>query len=95
MFFRNKEPFFNFLIPSGITVGMSGTVQTSLIAEMYGTEKMGTIRSVFTMFMVISTAPGPLTAIGMSFTAIMLIIFAIMLLVTINNQRITFISGKG
>lgn len=84
---------FIFLILAGITVGMSGTVQTSLIAEMYGTERMGAIRSVFTMFMVVSTALGPLLLgflldLNVSFTYIMLLIFAFMFLVALNNQRI-------
>lgn len=82
-----------FLILAGITVGMSGTVQTSLIAEMYGTKKMGAIRSVFTMFMVLSTALGPLLVgflidTGINFSTIMLILFAGMFLVVLNSQRI-------
>ncbi|MDT0676917.1 MFS transporter [Autumnicola musiva] len=81
-----------YLILAGITTGMSGTVKTAIIAEMYGLEKMGAIRSVFTMFMVISTALGPLL-VGflidweVSFTNIMLIIFVAMLLANINSQR--------
>ncbi|MFD1095868.1 MFS transporter [Salegentibacter chungangensis] len=88
-----------YLILAGITTGMSGTVKTSLIAEIYGTKKMGAIRSVFTMFMVISTALGPLL-IGMlidmnvSFTSIMLIIFGGMLLVSLNCQRIGSVDKK-
>lgn len=83
-----------FLILAGITVGMSGTVQTSLIAEMYGTKKMGAIRSVFTMFMVLSTALGPLLVgflidLDISFTTIMLILFTGMAIVILNSQRIT------
>ena len=86
-----------FLILAGITVGMSGTVQTSLIAEMYGTERMGAIRSVFTMFMVISTALGPLLVgflmdLNIDFTYIMLMIFGIMAMVALNNQRIKSIN---
>ncbi len=82
-----------FLILAGITVGISGTVQTALIAEMYGTEKMGLIRSVFTMFMVFSTALGPLLVgmlidLNISFTTIMLSLFSLMFLVTLNCQRI-------
>lgn len=82
-----------FLILAGITVGMSGTVQTALIAEMYGTKKMGSIRSVFTMFMVFSTALGPLLVgflidLKVSFSTIMLSLFIFMLLITFNCQRI-------
>ncbi|WP_372916898.1 MFS transporter [Salegentibacter sp.] len=84
---------FIFLILAGITVGMSGTIQTSLIAEMYGTERMGAIRSVFTMFMVISTALGPLLVgflldLNIDFSYIMLMFIGLMTLVVLNNQRI-------
>ena len=84
-----------FLILAGISIGMSGTVQTALIAEVYGTEKMGAIRSVFSVFMVLSTALGPLLVgflidLDISFTAIMLLLFGGMLLVNLNNQRIRF-----
>lgn len=51
---------FLFLFLTGITVGISGSVKAAIIAEEYGTEKIGTIRSLFTMVMVISTAVGPL-----------------------------------
>ncbi|PRX50568.1 Predicted arabinose efflux permease, MFS family [Salegentibacter salegens] len=86
-----------FLITAGITGGMAGTVKTSLIAEIYGTEKMGAIRSVFTMFMVISTALGPLLVGfmidgGFDFRTIILVIFAAMVLISINSQRIKNIS---
>lgn len=82
-----------FLVLMGVTVGMSGTVKTSLIAEIYGTEKMGAIRSVFTMFMVISTAMGPLIIgllidLGISFESIILGIFSVMALTIVNSQRI-------
>ncbi|MDT0641752.1 MFS transporter [Zunongwangia sp. F363] len=82
-----------YLILAGITTGMSGTVKTAIIAEMYGLEKMGAIRSVFTMFMVVSTALGPLV-IGLlidwevNFSNIMLLIFGAILLANINSQRI-------
>ncbi len=82
-----------FLISMGITVGMSGTVKTSLIAEIYGTEKMGAIRSVFTMFMVISTALGPMVVgllmdAGVSFETIVFGIFVAMVLTILNSQRV-------
>jgi MFS family permease len=82
-----------FLVMMGITVGMSGTVKTSLIAEIYGTERMGAIRSVFTMFMVISTALGPLVVgllidAGINFETIVFGIFIAMALTIVNSQRI-------
>ena len=82
-----------FLVTAGITMGVSGTVKTALIAELYGTGKMGVIRSVFTMFSVISTALGPLVVgllmdAGVGFEHIMAGIFVLMLLIIINSQRI-------
>lgn len=82
-----------FLVLAGITMGVSGTVKTSLIAEIYGTEKMGAIRSVFTMFMVISTALGPLIVgllidAGISFETIIFSIFVAFVLTVLNSQRI-------
>ena len=82
-----------FLITAGITMGVSGTVKTALIAELYGTEKMGVIRSVFTMFSVISTALGPLVVgllmdAGVTFEYIMAGIFVLMAGIVINSQRI-------
>ncbi|WP_029037590.1 MFS transporter [Salinimicrobium xinjiangense] len=87
-----------FLIFTGVTVGVSGTVKTALLAEIYGTEKMGAIRSVFTMFMVISTALGPLVVgllmdAGVSFENLILGLFAATGLVIINSQRIKYYQG--
>ncbi len=49
-----------FLLLAGASMGMSSPVKSAMIAELYGTEKIGTVRSLFTMFMVISTAVGPI-----------------------------------
>jgi len=40
-------------------MGIASNVTTSLYAELYGTANLGTIRSMMTMFMVISTAISP------------------------------------
>lgn len=82
-----------FLVAAGMSMGVSGTVKTSIIAELYGTGKMGAIRSVFTMFSVISTALGPLVVgllmdAGVSFEMIIGGIFIGMLLSLLNSQRI-------
>ncbi|MDN3593885.1 MFS transporter [Zunongwangia endophytica] len=82
-----------FLILAGITTGISGTVKTAIIAEVYGTENLGAIRSIFTMFMVISTALGPLI-VGFlidhdfSVSHILLILSIILCIVVFNSQRI-------
>jgi len=85
---------FMFLIMAGITVGLSGTVKSSLIAEIYGTKNLGAIRSIFTMFMVISTALGPLFVgflidMGVDFSSIILLLMTFMALIVLNSQRIT------
>lgn len=82
-----------FLILAGISVGMAGTVKSAVLAEVYGTEKLGTIRSVFTMFMVLSTALGPLIFgtlmdMGIEFESILLFTAIILGLIILNAQRI-------
>jgi len=82
-----------FLLLMGITVGLAGTIKTSVLAEVYGIEKLGTIRSLFTMFMVLSTALGPLV-IGMmidynlSINVIMTSMAIAVFLCILNAQRI-------
>lgn len=83
-----------FLILAGISVGMAGTVKSAVLAEVYGTEKLGTIRSVFTMFMVLSTALGPLIFgtlmdMGISFGSILFVTAIILMLIILNAQRIS------
>ena len=82
-----------FLILAGISVGMAGTVKSAVLAEVFGTEKLGTIRSVFTMFMVLSTALGPLIFgtlmdMGIEFDSILWVTAIILSLIIFNAQRI-------
>ncbi|THD69681.1 MFS transporter [Robertkochia marina] len=82
-----------FLILSGISMGIAGTVKTAVIAEVYGTARMGTIRSLFTMFMVFSTAMGPLLIgalldQGVSFSRTIFLLFVFMVLAQLNALRI-------
>ncbi|MCA1763730.1 MAG: MFS transporter [Flavobacteriales bacterium] len=51
-------PFY--LILTGVTMGSRGTIKNAVFAELYDVDKIGTIRSLFTMIMVISTATGPM-----------------------------------
>ncbi|MCP9198812.1 MFS transporter [Gramella sp. GC03-9] len=82
-----------FLILAGMSTGMAGTVKSAVLAEVFGTAKLGTIRSVFTMFMVLSTALGPLLFgtlmdAGISFQYILFGNAIVLLLVILNAQRI-------
>lgn len=88
-----------FLIMTGITTGMAGTIKSATLAELYGVEKLGAIRSLFTMFMVISTALGPflvgiLIHLGVSFTNIMLSLMLFVTLAILNAQRIKNVLNK-
>jgi len=49
-----------FLIMFGITIGISGVVKPAILAELYGTNRIGQVRSLYTVVMVISTALAPL-----------------------------------
>lgn len=82
-----------FLVLSGCTMGLAGTVKTALLAELFGTEKLGAIRSLFTMIMVISTALGPLMVgilmdMNLDLKWIISILIAMLLVVFLNAQRI-------
>lgn len=82
-----------FLLFAGVTTGMAGTVKSAVLAEVYGVEKLGAIRSLFTMFMVLSTALGPLILgvmmdVKIPFYGLMLFLFGLVLLATLNAQRI-------
>lgn len=82
-----------FLISAGISVGMAGTIKSATLAELYGVGQLGAIRSLFTMFMVLSTALGPLL-VGflldkeIHFTGIILGLAVLMLMAIINAQRL-------
>lgn len=82
-----------FLMLMGVSVGMSGTIKTAVLAEVYGVKKLGTIRSLFSMFMVFSTALGPLLIgimidYGISITIIMSSLAGFVFLCLLNAQRI-------
>lgn len=82
-----------FLILAGMSVGMAGTVKSAVLVEVFGTEKLGTIRSVFTMFMVLSTALGPLVFgtlmdTGIEFESILWVTAIVLGLIILNAQRI-------
>ena len=85
-----------FLFAMGVTIGSSGTIKTALLAEVYGIRKLGRIRSLFTMFMVFSTALGPLVVgwmidMNWSIQNIMLSLFGFTVLCILNSQRIGYV----
>lgn len=49
-----------YLLLTGVSVGLSGPVKTAAMTEIYGSSRLGGIRSVFAMLMVLGTALSPL-----------------------------------
>ncbi len=49
------------LLFMGLSNGMGSTIKSALQAELFGTRYLGTVRSLFTVLMVISTALGPVS----------------------------------
>lgn len=76
----------------GFANGMGSTVKSAMLAEIYGTEVIGRIRSLFTMIMVLSTALGPvsfgvLLDQGLSFSVIYGLAGILMLVFSVNALR--------
>ncbi len=85
-----------FLLLAGISIGISGPIRTAVLAEVYGTESLGAIRSLFSMFTVISSALGPLIVgylldLNIPFTYIMLSLFVLMVITALNTFRIKYV----
>ncbi|MFN2396403.1 MAG: MFS transporter [Bacteroidales bacterium] len=85
VFFTHKlaTPVFWFLV--GISAGANPTISNALYAETYGVRSLGSIRSIFTFIMVISTAAGPvvystLLDSGLNFNNIHLMLSAVIVL---------------
>lgn len=49
-----------FLLCAGISIGSSSPIKSAVIAELYGTNNLGGVRSVYTAMMVFGTALGPM-----------------------------------
>lgn len=60
VYFSTNWSAFVYLGMIGVTMGLGSTVKSALLAEMYGSERIGTVQSLFTTFMVFSTATSPI-----------------------------------
>ena len=49
-----------FLFLAGVSLGSSGPIKSALFPELHGTTGLGGVRSVYTAFMVLGTALGPM-----------------------------------
>lgn len=82
-----------FLALTGVTVGIAGVTGTAILAEVYGTQRMGQVRSVFSVMGVISTALAPLVFgflldRGIQFEELALWCASLLILITLHNTRI-------
>ncbi len=82
-----------FLSLIGVTVGLSGVITSAVIAEVYGTQNIGKIRSLFSVLMVIGAAIGPvsyglLLDFGHSFRFIALASSAALLVIAVTNTTL-------
>ena len=59
VFFSANIAAFIYMGFLGITMGVGGNIKSALWAEIYGTSMIGTVRSLFSSFMVFSTALSP------------------------------------
>jgi MFS family permease len=84
---------FLFLAGFAITSGYGMVVKNAIVAEIYGVERIGQIRSLFTMFMVLSTAIAPLLFgvlldRGVSFEQLAIWSAVVLILVTLYSTRV-------
>lgn len=88
-----------FLLLTGVAAGMSSIVSSAVIAELYGTARVGQVRSLFSMIMVFSTALAPvaigfLLDHGITVSQIGFGCAALLGLVTINSFRIRLLAKQ-
>ncbi|MCC5816466.1 MAG: MFS transporter, partial [Leptospira sp.] len=58
--FNHPYIAFVYMMTAGISVGINTNIVTAVLAEVYGSEFLGGIRSIFSMLSVVSTAMSPL-----------------------------------
>jgi VIT1/CCC1 family predicted Fe2+/Mn2+ transporter len=83
----------------GISAGLNPTISNAIYAEEYGTQSLGTVRSLFTFVMVGSTAAGPIVYSllldkGLTFTqihylAILIICANILTLLLLRKKKVS------
>jgi MFS family permease len=88
-----------FLLLAGITIGSSSPIKAATIAELHGTESLGGVRSVYTAFMVLGTALGPMCFgyfldAGLGFTLVLLGAAFLLGIASLNSLRTVFKAGN-
>ncbi|WP_224999021.1 MFS transporter [Cesiribacter sp. SM1] len=82
-----------FFVLVGVSSGVGNTVKSALQAEMFGVEFLGTVRSLFSALMVVSTALGPaafgfLLDAGLSFEMVFAVAAAYLVITIFWNFRL-------
>ncbi|MEX2402877.1 MAG: MFS transporter [Balneolales bacterium] len=88
-----------FLLFTGVTMGISGVVKPAIIAEVYGVKRIGQVKSLFTVGMVICSAAGPmlfgfLLDGGITFSQIAWGNALVIFLVALNSFRIKSVNTE-
>ncbi len=92
VFFHQPIAYPVALLLMGLANGSGSTVKNAMLAEIYGIQVIGKVRSVFTTIMVISTALGPISFgvlldANLSFTWIFALVAVIIVLTIVNGWR--------
>ena len=82
-----------FLVLTAISVGLGSTIKSAIQAEMFGTNSLGAVRSLFGMIIVLSTAVGPalfglLLDIGFTFDQVLMASLVVVIGVMIQSFRV-------
>lgn len=83
---------FAYLSLAGLSMGANLTIETGVIAEVYGLKSIGTVKSVFTTLTIMASALGPLAMglmldQGYSFDTLLLISLILISMVSFNSLR--------
>lgn len=92
IFYRQPISYPIALLFMGLSNGVGSTIKNALLAEVYGVQVIGRVRSVFTTVMVVSTGLGPITFGVMldadwSFRFVFIVVSAVMMLTVANGWR--------
>lgn len=92
VFFHQPIAYPVALLLMGLANGSGSTIKNAMLAEVYGIQIIGKVRSVFTTVMVISTALGPISFgvlldVQCSFSWIFVFVAAVVMLTILNGWR--------
>lgn len=94
-YFQQVWAAFAYMGLLGATMGLAGTIKSALWAEFFGRDMIGTVRSLFSSIMVLSTAVSPfllgwLLDGGMTMSSIFYIAFISTILAGLLSVKVLF-----